>query len=295
MKVLYTLSALLALCEGDSYWTTTTRYPYITAGPGVSLKGRMLTLSQSSGVTFYQPYYSNAPAEGDRTTERPRVPTTTFNPRWWTTTNYWTTPTPSNSVSVCLRFMADSYGNLFKLALRSPLTLIMNGPQGYALTSDTYPYYSHVILVPRIPLRSFTQTQPWTSVCVVLDSVRNVVQLFQGGLMSIRKIPPSRIVWSGEPVVDISGFDGQVTDLEVWDYPLQYREVFYYMNYGSRGTVLTWSNIAYRPRGTVLFEDTYTRQQKRPISSIQSEKGRRRGRAKTQDKSDRKQRRKQML
>ena len=36
-------------------------------------------------------------------------------------------------------------------------------------------------------------------------------------------------VWSGEPVIEFPGFDGQVTDVQMWDYPLSYREVFKYM------------------------------------------------------------------
>ena len=40
-------------------------------------------------------------------------------------------------------------------------------------------------------------------------------------------------VWPGEPVIDIPGFDGQVTDIQVWDYPLRYREIINYMNTGA--------------------------------------------------------------
>lgn len=31
-------------------------------------------------------------------------------------------------------------------------------------------------------------------------------------------------------MITFSGFDGQVTDVQVWDYPLRYREVTDYMN-----------------------------------------------------------------
>ncbi|XP_072296092.1 uncharacterized protein [Eucyclogobius newberryi] len=306
MKLLYCVSivsALLVSCGGDSYWTT--RDPYTTVGPGVDLRGRMVTLSQYSGVTFYQPYYQPAtrkPTTTKRTTRyytttthttTTRYYTTTTHPTttryyttttlpWttryyttttlpWTTRYYTTTTTPpTNGVSVCLRFMTDSSSfNLFKLAPRSPLTLSLSSPSFFSLSRD---YYSQVSLYPRISLWSSVRTQPWTSVCVVLDSLKNVVQLFQGGSMSIRKIPSSRMVWSGEPVLDISGFDGQVTDLEVWNYPLKYEHVWSYMqNYGSRGTVLSWSNIAYTSNGQVLFEDTYAPRLKQPISSSEGQ------------------------
>lgn len=41
--------------------------------------------------------------------------------------------------------------------------------------------------------------------------------------------------WSGEPVITFSGFDGQLTDVQVWDYPLRYKEVLYYMSHGYYG------------------------------------------------------------
>ena len=44
-------------------------------------------------------------------------------------------------------------------------------------------------------------------------------------------------VWSGEPVIQFEGFDGQVTDIQMWDYPLSYREVFKYMTNGVYGYV----------------------------------------------------------
>ncbi|KAK7899426.1 hypothetical protein WMY93_020279 [Mugilogobius chulae] len=257
------VSALMPLvsCEGESYWST--RYPYTTV----------------LWVTFLTPYYKSATERQatrpesttvDLTTTPSWSPDWTTTPSWspdWTTRYYPTSPPPrTKSVSVCLRFMADSNSfNLLKLAPGSPLTLSYNNPTWFTLSWN---YYSQVSLNPRVLLWTSIRTQPWTSVCMVLDSRKNVVQLFEGGYMSVRKIPPSRMLWSGEPVVDVSGFDGQVTDLEVWDYPLKYGQVFSYMqNYGSSGTVLSWSNIAYRYRGNVLFEETYALRLRQSISS----------------------------
>lgn len=48
-----------------------------------------------------------------------------------------------------------------------------------------------------------------------------------------------QFVWSGEPVIDFPGFDGQVTDVQIWDYPVHYREVFNYMSNGVYGYVVT--------------------------------------------------------
>lgn len=292
------VSSLLVLCEGQ--WTTswTTAYP---VGPGVNLKGKMVSLSQNSGMTFLQPepYYQSATEAATRPPQ-----TTTEWPEWtteWTTGYYPTTTSPTRGVSVCLRFMADSNSfTLFKLSPRSPLSFAWSNPW-YSLS---WGYYSQVSLNPRISLWSSVRTQPWTSVCVVLDSYKRVVQVFQGGAMSIRKIMPSRMVWTGEPVLEMSNFDGQVTDLEVWDYPLEYREVFAYMqNYGSSGTVLSWSDIAFRYSGTVLVEDTYPQRMRQPISirsegedlPIRSEQGRDQLRKYKKTRDGRRQRKRQMF
>ncbi|KAJ0050229.1 hypothetical protein NL108_014302 [Boleophthalmus pectinirostris] len=243
----------------------------------------MVTLSQYSGVTFRRPYYQSAPGEGAASTTSPEW-TTERTTEWsseWTTRYYTTTPPPpTRGVTVCLRFLTDLNGlDLFKLSPRSPLTVSWRNPSTYTLSWN---YYSSVTLRVMISLWSSVRTQPWTSVCVVLDSFKNIVQVFQGGSMSIRKIPPSRLVWSGEPVVDVSGLDGQVTDLEVWDYPLGYAEVFSYMqNYGS-GTVLTWSNIAYSNRGRILIEESYALRQMKPLNhSERQEQPIRRGRGRS--------------
>lgn len=36
---------------------------------------------------------------------------------------------------------------------------------------------------------------------------------------------------SDRPVIQFSGFSGQVTDVQMWDYPLSYQEVFAFMNF----------------------------------------------------------------
>lgn len=277
------VSAFLLLCEGDSYWTTpwTTAYP---VGPGVDLRGKMVTLSQDSGVTFFHPYYSQSKPEDSSysqskpedstnagapvTTAWPTAPSTQW-PTEWTThySPYTTTPYPSTGVSVCLRFMSDSNNfNLFKLSPRSPMTFTWSS--SYCTLS--WYYYNQVNLNPRISLWNSVHTQPWTSLCLTLDPRRQVAQLFQGGAMSIRKIVRDRMPPSWDPVVDMSGFDGQVTDLEIWDYPLKYREVLAYMqNYGSSGTFLSWSNMAYKYRGSILVEEAYNERRDRGSSGEQ--------------------------
>uniref|UniRef100_A0A8C6TG26 Pentraxin (PTX) domain-containing protein n=1 Tax=Neogobius melanostomus TaxID=47308 RepID=A0A8C6TG26_9GOBI len=241
-------------------------------------KPRTTTTTKPTTTTTTKPRTTTTTKPTTTTTTKPRTTTTTKPPSTTTTTTKSTTTTwhtttsapVTGGVSVCLRFLADSSSiNLFTLALESDDALVLSfSNPWYTLSWNRY-YRYQVSLNPTVPLWSPVRTQLWTSVCVVLDSLKNVVQVFQDGSMSIRKIPQARMVWSGEPVLKVSGFDGQVTDLEVWDSPLENTEIFRFMqNYGSSGTVLTWSNIAYTPNGNVLIEDTYsTFGQGQPISS----------------------------
>ncbi|KAM9364241.1 uncharacterized protein KZ484_010516 [Pholidichthys leucotaenia] len=241
---------------------------------GLDLTGKMFTLSRDYGaVSFYppsyQPYSSPSPyttwwmkeyTNPIPTTTRPR-PTT--RPRYTTRprpTTFFTTEPQSRSVSVCLRFITDEQTTIFTLSPTNyALSLTSNG--GSFLMY--YNYYS-VSLSPNIQLWPNTLQDLWTSVCLTVDSGKNVVQLFKGPYMSIRKLLPSQFVWSGEPVVKFSGFGGQVTDIQVWDYPLGYKEVFHYMSkgfYGSyRGSVLTWSFINFSMNGGGLLEESYDKQ-----------------------------------
>ncbi|GLD58139.1 uncharacterized protein AKAME5_001028200 [Lates japonicus] len=250
-------------------WRTTT--PWTTGHPAVNLDGKMFTLSLNGGdISLYPPNYSPP---------QPRPSTTRHY--YYTTTPYpWTTQPPTRGLSVCLRFLTDFVQSrnprIFTLSPSSsnPLTLGVSG--SYWLSYDRY-RYANVYLQPSIRFWSEVAPDIWTRVCITLDSFTNVVQLFSGSYMSIRKLLPVRYSWAGEPVITFSGFDGQVTDVQVWDYPLRYREVIDYMNPSAyklyRGSVLTWSYISYSLRGNPLLEDVYEIQ----AQQLVSRKGRRRG------------------
>ncbi|KAM3621954.1 uncharacterized protein V6R79_018249 [Siganus canaliculatus] len=214
------------------------------------------------------------------TTPYPTTPytTTPYTTRPYTTTPYpttpytsyppWTTAPPTRGVTVCLRYVADSpYLQVFRLRSSiTPLTLSANS-DGYRLDSR----YESTYLRPNLRFWSSVGREIWTRVCVTVDSVSNVAQVFRDENFSIRKRMNSRFVWTGEPVLEVSGFDGQVTDVQVWDYPLSYRQIRDYMmsgvytSYG--GSALTWSSIGFQKSGNSLLEDVYEQQAKQPMSS----------------------------
>ncbi|XP_035857806.1 A-agglutinin anchorage subunit-like [Sander lucioperca] len=285
--------------------TTTPRWTSTTGASGLNLNGKMFTLSRNGeGISFYSPYYSpttptystysNRPYY---TTNRPYYTTnrpyyTTTRPYTTTTTRPWTTTTPrprttappTRGVSVCLRYLPDYLADIptiFTLSPsgRSPLQMGVSSSGLYGLSFDRYGY-NYLYLKPYKRFSQNIVTEIWTRVCLTVDTMKNVAQLFSDSSMSIRKMLPTKYVWSGEPVIDFSGFDGQVTDVQIWDYPLYYREVFQYMT-GSRygpysGSALSWSYISYSPRGNVLLEDVYEPQwqDRQPINRSKERKGR---------------------
>ncbi|KAE8298175.1 hypothetical protein D5F01_LYC02665 [Larimichthys crocea] len=289
---------------------TTTRGPY-----GRNLIGKMFTLSRKNGgISFYSPYlsltstswlYTSAyPARTYKTTTatttfsrtsttrpttRPTTRSTTYPP--WTTYPQWTTVLPTRGVSVCLRYLTDyvqdSTSVIFTLSpTTTPLRLMSRSGVSYGLSFNSYSY-PNLFLQPNIRLWSNIGMDIWTRLCLTVDTAKNVAQVFSGSNMSVRKILPFSYVWSGQPLIDFSGFDGQVTDVQIWDYPLSYRQIYNYMVtvYGPRGgSVLTWSTISYSPRGNVIMEDVYEQQAKQSIKSSSRGRGRQlKGKKKTRE------------
>uniref|UniRef100_UPI0037E7184F uncharacterized protein n=1 Tax=Semicossyphus pulcher TaxID=241346 RepID=UPI0037E7184F len=252
----------------------TTTQPYRTTTRPYRTTIRPYRTTTRPYRTTTQPYRTTT--RPYRTTTRPYRTTTrpyrTTTRRHRTTYPSWTTAPPTRGVSVCLRYLTAYQSNINTLFTLSPstnpLTLGVNFPNSYVLPQYGYNY---MVLKPYIKFWSNIEPEIWTRVCLTVDTRWNVVQLFSGSNMSIRKILPNRYAWSGEPVIDFPGFDGQVTDVQVWDYPLRYKEVFNYMTNGVyapyRGSVLSWSSISYSPSGNPLLEDVYERQGSQPIGS----------------------------
>nr|XP_046240881.1 uncharacterized serine-rich protein C215.13-like [Scatophagus argus] len=202
------------------------------------------------------------------------TPTTTSTTKSTPTYPPWTSAPPVRGVSVCLRFLTDyqqsSSPTIFTLSpsSRNPLKMAVSVSGVYVLSFDRYEY-NRLYLQPNKLFWTHIEPEIWTTVCLTVDSMKNVAQVFSGPRISIRKMLPSEYAWSGEPVIYFPGFDGQVTDVQVWDYPISYREIYNYMTTSvyrpDVGSVLTWSSISYSPRGRTLLEDIYERQAKRLV------------------------------
>ncbi|AWP02269.1 Hypothetical protein SMAX5B_001088 [Scophthalmus maximus] len=237
-----------------------TTQPTTTNRPGVNLNGKMFTLSYNGGgISLSPPNYS------------PHT-TSPYTQRWYTTTYPPMTTQPSTTgLSVCLRYLTDSGGPTVTLSpsSRYRLSFQVSSNSWYSLSCDRYSSSTKSFL-PNIKFwPDVSAADMWTSVCLTVDTVHRVAQVFSGSNMSIRKMLPFKCSRTGEPVMDISAFDGQVTDVQVWDYPLLYREVINYMSTSAyklyRGSVLTWSDINYSLNGDGQLEDVYEIRARQPI------------------------------
>uniref|UniRef100_A0A4W5ME27 Pentraxin (PTX) domain-containing protein n=1 Tax=Hucho hucho TaxID=62062 RepID=A0A4W5ME27_9TELE len=108
-------------------------------------------------------------------------------------------------------------------------------------------------------LFSITEPRPWTSLCITWEKKTGVAQVWRDGTVSIRKRVSGQVrgekVTNGPPVLKVYKFEGQVTDVEVWDSVLSQRWIMAYMSgwrsYGTYtpGNVLTWSKAIYSTNG----------------------------------------------
>uniref|UniRef100_A0A3P9H7Q0 Pentraxin n=1 Tax=Oryzias latipes TaxID=8090 RepID=A0A3P9H7Q0_ORYLA len=232
---------------------------------GTNLQQKMFTLSRyGGGLTLFAPYLDPLGSTSNPATSYPTDSSRPDPTRYYP----WTTAPPKGGVSVCLRLItSDTNPSIFTLSPSStPLSLQVTDGGWYLLRFGS----NQLRLRPSIPIWPNIGRGMWTSVCLTVDFTKNVVQMFSNMNMSTRKLLMYGYQWSGEPVINFSGFNGQLTDVQVWDYPLRYKEVLYYMSHGYYGSVqgslLTWSNIRYSLQGRSLLENSYEWQMKLPVS-----------------------------
>ncbi|XP_027135253.1 uncharacterized protein LOC113745887 [Larimichthys crocea] len=269
------LEVLAVVLTAKSGQTLSLKNPGNTPSPGprgLDLDGKMFNLS-SGGVCFYPPSFSPTSPPSCST---PPDPTHEYTQHPTTNTNLHTS---AKGVSVCVRYLVKDEPKTINLTIftlspsGSPLKLEYSAPGRYTLHiggPNTWGS-ANLLIKPYISCLSYVRPDIWTRLCLTMDTVKNVAWVSSGSKISFRKNLPNRYVWSGEPVIDFPGFDGQVTDVQIWNYPIGYKETYNYMTgvFGpNRGSVLTWSSISFfSPRGNVPMEDVYKQQKKHPTRS----------------------------
>lgn len=95
---------------------------------------------------------------------------------------------------MCLRYLAD-YPSMSFFTLspsgRNPVTVGLNGLDTYSV-AGRYSYYG-TILKSNILFWRSVGPEVWSRLCLILDGRKNVVQVFSGSKMSIRKMLPFQV------------------------------------------------------------------------------------------------------
>ncbi|XP_018542317.1 C-reactive protein [Lates calcarifer] len=175
----------------------------------------------------------------------------------------------TNSIStmtVCLRFFSqmNRMQGLFSLATvdhENALMLNKDGDGSYKAHtgSDTYIY-------KKLP----TNLLDWNSVCWTWDSQTGLTQLWLNGLHTSQKLLGKSVV-RGELSITIGqeqdefkggfktddSFEGDITDLHMWDHVVTACDIRSYMNQGSfsPGNLLNWNNLNHTVSGNVFIQD----------------------------------------
>lgn len=101
-------------------------------------------------------------------------------------------------LSVCVRYLTDfqrvNSPSIFTLSpsSRTALKLSVSATGSYILSWDRFSYYTQY-MKPNIRFWSNIGPDIWTRVCLTVDPMKNVAQVFSGSNMSIRKILPVQV------------------------------------------------------------------------------------------------------
>uniref|UniRef100_A0A8K9XVM2 Pentraxin (PTX) domain-containing protein n=1 Tax=Oncorhynchus mykiss TaxID=8022 RepID=A0A8K9XVM2_ONCMY len=234
--------------------------------------------SRSPSSPYSSPSTFPSPSSSPSSTPYPSHSSSPSSPY----TSYpYTTPSPSlSALTVCLRYMAEEGKDLTLFSLTQGnywnLLLERNSGMDYlSIHSSSQSFRSYRLLW------SITEPRPWTSLCVTWEKNTGVAQVWRGRTVSIRKRVFGQVT-NGPPVLKVFKFEGQVTDVEVWDRVLSPSWILAYMSgwqsYWSYtpGNVLTWSKAIYSTNGEVLLERNTYNSDHQPISAQDQLKGRQR-------------------
>ncbi|XP_052377308.1 jeltraxin-like [Oncorhynchus keta] len=242
---------------------TGARYRITPPGPStLNLCGQMFTVTNGGELTMYTDPIAQSPSRSPYSSPSP------------SSTSYpYTSPSPSPSSSpltVCLRYMAEEGEDLtfFSLTQGNNWNLLL---KRYYWGMDHLSIDSSQDFSSYKLFRAVREAHPWTSLCVTWEKKTGMAQVWRGGTVSVRKRVFGQVT-NGPPVLKVFKFEGQVTDVEVWDRVLSPSWILAYMSgwqsYWSYtpGNVLTWSKAIYSTNGEVLLERNTYNSDHQPIS-----------------------------
>ncbi|XP_066578833.1 C-reactive protein [Amia ocellicauda] len=163
---------------------------------------------------------------------------------------------PNTNISaftVCLRHLSETDQTLF--------TMNINSSARFSLRSQSvYPRYAFDIggQMLRSSLNVPYNHYPyWTDVCATWESFGGMAQVWANGLGSVRKAAWRGGIFGGQVFLTLGDFEGQVTDVHMWDYELSTNKIRAFMAGMSfrQGTVVSWTSARYSASGDVVLED----------------------------------------
>ncbi|KAJ8338090.1 hypothetical protein SKAU_G00370560 [Synaphobranchus kaupii] len=157
-----------------------------------------------------------------------------------------------SSFTVCLRHISERFDSQSFFSLGNSLgnqyssLNQISGQLGFKLTvgrvSDSFVSFFLSLKIV------FT---PWTGLCSTWTSSSGMAQVWVKGQASVRKGMWRNQVFTGQPILAIYGFVGQVTDVHVWDYILSPSAIASFSSGKvlQEGTVLSWRRAQYNTGG----------------------------------------------
>ncbi|XP_049319178.1 uncharacterized protein LOC103037426 isoform X2 [Astyanax mexicanus] len=109
---------------------------------------------------------------------------------------------------------------------------------------------------------SYVERWPWKNRCFTWESSSGMAQLWLDGTMSVRKGVARGQVFSGQVELSLYQFEGQLSDVYVWDRALSVQELFNFLYYNYNfppSSILNWQWIQYSTSGYTVLEPKLVR------------------------------------
>uniref|UniRef100_A0A3B1JUJ1 Pentraxin family member n=1 Tax=Astyanax mexicanus TaxID=7994 RepID=A0A3B1JUJ1_ASTMX len=176
-------------------------------------------------------------------------------------------PTNITGLTVCLRVLTEQQSYSIQLTL---------GNQTEFVRLDGVPRSRHDLYVSGSSVNfdwffsaaSYVQRWPWKNRCFTWESSSGMAQLWFDGNMTYNTLFVSFSVYfllqvfSGQVQLSLYQFEGQLSDVYVWERALSVQELynFLYYNYNfPPGSILNWQWIQYSTSGYTVLEPKLVR------------------------------------
>ncbi|XP_053500337.1 serum amyloid P-component [Ictalurus furcatus] len=169
-------------------------------------------------------------------------------------------------ITLCLRavtekkWMIDDYLSLM-FGKNPAVSIMRNYNSDYLYKLQVAGYQETFNIYSMVPVQEVHSL--WKSRCLTWDSSSGMAQLWFDGRMSVRKGLSRGTVFSGQAELTMTEFEGQVSDVYMWNSVLSVRELNRYLHGHSvlsRGHVLAWTQMEFSASGYVVLQPAYPKQ-----------------------------------